>query len=57
MCFPLIIINLPEDCETYIVGDLNNQNHCKVILKLLLIIYVIIDYGLQKTEEIVQQTM
>lgn len=48
MCFPIIIINLPEYCGSYIVRDLNRTEIIAVILKLLLIIYVIIDYGLHK---------
>ena len=49
MYFIIIIINLPDYHRSYIVGYLNRtKNHCKVILKPFLIIYVIIDYGLQK---------
>lgn len=39
MCFPLIIINLPEDCEIYIVGDLTEpkslQSYFKTIINYL----------------------
>lgn len=46
-----------EYCGNYIVSALKRTKITAKLFNNLLIIHVIIDYGLQKTDEIFQQTV